>query len=277
MNLVNIEARDLPDAWFQCVYKVLEEGQVFKIDKGSYAGQKRLEFDYITINVKFPNARPLLPQIPSHYGIPNPVDDDYLDKYLPYLMTSAKQEGESYTYGERLTKYVIPQDYLWTVLHDEEANRESVYHTETDLWKNVEIIQRTRSDFDHPYPIYLNQIEYAIWRYKTSGYRNNQVTLQVAHPSDMLIKDPPCLRHIDTRIQDGKLHFFVYFRSWDLWNGLPANLGSIQLLKEYMAENIGVKDGEMIASSKGLHLYDHCFDLAKVLRMKEDMILKNGG
>ena len=273
MNLVSIEARDLPDAWFQSVYKVLEEGKVFTIDKGSYAGQKRLEFDYVTINVKYPGARPLLPQIPSHYGIPNPVDDDYLDKYLPYLMTSVKQEGESYTYGERLIMYMIPRDYLLTVLHDEKKNRESVYHTETDLWKNGEIIQRT----DGGYPIHLNQIEYAIWRYKTSGYRNNQITLQVAHPSDMLIKDPPCLRHIDTRIQDGKLHFFVYFRSWDLWNGFPANLGAVQLLKEYMAENIGVEDGEMIASSKGLHLYDHCFDIAKVLRMKEDMTLKNGG
>jgi len=270
MNLVSIEARDLPDAWFQAVYKVLEEGKVFTIDKGSYAGQKRLEFDYVTINVKFPGTRPLLPQIPSHYGIPNPVDDDYLDKYLPYLMTSVKQEGESYTYGERLTNYVIPQDYLWTVLRDEKANRESVYHTETDLWTNREIIQKIR-DF------YLNQIEYAIWRYKTSGYRNNQITLQVAHPSDMLIKDPPCLRHIDTRIQDRKLHFFVYFRSWDLWNGFPANLGAVQLLKEYMAENIGVEDGEMVASSKGLHLYDHCFGIAKVLRMEEDMTLKNGG
>jgi thymidylate synthase len=35
-----------------------------------------------------------------------------------------------------------------------------------------------------------------------------------------------------------------------------------------MAKEIGVKDGNIIAFSKGLHLYEHCWDLAKmVLRM----------
>ncbi len=234
MNLVNIEARDLPDAWFQCVYKVLEEGQVFKIDKGSYAGQKRLEFDYITINVKYPVVRPLLPQIPSHYGIPNPVDNDYLEEYLPYLMTANKKEDESYTYGQRLT-----------------------------AWG------------DHTGRV-TNQIQEIIEMYKTGGHRTNQACATIAVPPDIHLADPPCLRHIDTRIQEKKLHFFIYFRSWDLWSGFPANLGALQLLKEYMALEIGVEDGEMIASSKGLHLYDHCFDLAKILRMKEDMTLKNG-
>jgi len=123
-------------------------------------------------------------------------------------------------------------------------------------------------------PYLLNQIELLIWTYKNKGYRNNQMVLQVAHPTDMLLQDPPCLRQIDTRIQDGKLHFMVYFRSWDLWGGFPANLGGIQLLKEYCASEIGVEDGEIIATSKGLHIYDYSFDLAKCLRMKDDMKLK---
>ena len=121
---------------------------------------------------------------------------------------------------------------------------------------------------------FLSQIELLIWTYKNKGYRNNQMVLQVAQPNDMLLKDPPCLRHIDTRIQDGKLHFYPYFRSWDLWGGLPANLGGIQLLKEYVASEIGVEDGEIIASSKGLHIYDYSFDLAKCLRMRDNMKLK---
>jgi thymidylate synthase len=100
------------------------------------------------------------------------------------------------------------------------------------------------------------------------------MVLQVAQPDDMLLQDPPCLRHIDTRIQDGKLHFYPYFRSWDLWSGLPANLGGIQLLKEYVASEIGVEDGEIIAASKGLHIYGYSFDLAKSLRTRDDMKLK---
>ena len=75
-------------------------------------------------------------------------------------------------------------------------------------------------------------------------------------PSDIKLDDPPCLRIIDTRVRYGKLHFILYFRSWDLWGGFPSNLGGLQLVKQYMAEEIGVEDGEIIAVSKGLHLYD---------------------
>jgi thymidylate synthase len=94
------------------------------------------------------------------------------------------------------------------------------------------------------------------------------MVLQVAHPSDVTLVDPPCLRSIDTRIQDDTLHFCIYFRSWDLWSGLPANLAGIQNLKEYMASEIGVKDGEMIVESKGLHLYGYAEDLAKLRCLK---------
>ena len=102
LKIAAIEARDLPDAWFQCVYAILDKGYEYTIDRGSYAGQKRLEFDYITIRIRHPGFRPLLPDIPPALGIPNPVADGYLEEYLPYLMTSAKNPGEEYTYGEFL-------------------------------------------------------------------------------------------------------------------------------------------------------------------------------
>ena len=216
MELVFIEARDLPDAWFQCVYQILEKGRTYTIDRGSFKGQERLEFDYVTVHIKFPGTRPLLPDIPPSLGIPNPVAIDYLDQYLPYLMTSAKKEGEEYTYGE----YLEPQ------------------------------------------------IDEVIRMYREEGHGTNQAYMTVGEPRTLYLEDPPCLRGIDTRIKDDKLHFITYFRSWDLWNGFPANLGAIQLLKEYMAENIGVQDGEIIAASKGLHLYDYIWELAKLRTMK---------
>jgi len=265
MNLIEIKARDLEEAWFLSVYKIIDEGSVFTIDRGSYAGQKRLEFDYITLQIKYPGTRPLLPQIPVQYGIPNPVADDYLDDYLPYLMSGELKPDESYTYGQRMTKYKIPGDWNWNF---KDFNK--ILIQEEEVWNNPQII--IKEGFD----VYLNQIELLIWTYKNKGYRNNQMVLQVAHPSDMLLQDPPCLRQIDTRIQDGKLHFFPYFRSWSLWGGFPANLGGLQLLKEYIASEIGVEDGEIIASSKGLHLYDYTFDMAKILSMKNDMELKQG-
>jgi thymidylate synthase len=216
MELVFIKARDLPDAWFQCVYQILDEGRTYTIDRGSFQGQERLEFDYVTVHIKFPGTRPLLPDIPPALGIPNPVANDYLDQYLPYLMTSAKKKGEEYTYGE----YLEPQ------------------------------------------------IEEVIRMYREEGHGTNQAYMTVGNPDTIYLDDPPCLRGIDTRIKDNTLHFITYFRSWDLWNGFPANLGAIQLLKEYMAENIGVEDGEIIAASKGLHLYDYIWELAKLRTMK---------
>lgn len=261
MKPVYIKARDISDAWFQCVYKAIDEGRVFTIDRGSYAGQKRLEFDYITIRIKFPGTKPLLPKIPSQYGMPDPVAADYLDDYLPYLMTGELKPGESYTYGQRLTNYKIPS--AWGNM----PNYKDIFIQDSEVWKSDSRMKVVGND------VFINQIELLIWTYKNKGFRNNQMVLQVAHPSDMMLQDPPCLRAIDTRIQDGKLHFFPYFRSWDLFGGLPANLGGIQLLKEYVAAEIGVEDGEIIASSKGLHLYDYTFDMAKMLAMKEDMEL----
>jgi len=218
MKLEFVEARDLPDAWFQCVCRVLDVGEKYLIDRGSYAGQFRLEFDYVTVHIKYPGQRPLLPDIPPQLGIPNPVADGYLEQYLPYLMTSAKSPTEDYTYGQYL-----------------EA-----------------------------------QIAEVIKMYKENGYNTNQAYMTVGDDMSIYLNDPPCLRGIDTRISGGRLHFIVYFRSWDLWGGFPANLGAIQLLKEYMAGEIGVEDGEIIATSKGLHLYDFTWDLAKLRTCRKE-------
>jgi thymidylate synthase len=261
-NIIEIQARDLYDAWFQCIYKVIDEGNVFKIDEGSYAGSERLEFDHITVQIKYPGSRPLLPKISERWAIPDPVEEGYLNDYLPYLMTGELKEGESYTYGQRICNYPIPPI--------KDMSTKGIYIDDSEIWNNDKIISI------EGYTSFLNQMELLIWTYKNKGFRNNQMVLQVAHPSDMVLQDPPCLRHIDTRIQDGKLHFFPYFRSWDLWGGFPANLGALQLMKEYIAMEIGVEDGEIIASSKGLHLYKHVFDIAKIISIREEVELNYG-
>ncbi|KKN66561.1 hypothetical protein LCGC14_0470300 [marine sediment metagenome] len=251
MNLEFIESTTLPDAWFQCIDRILESGRKYTIDRGSYEGQQRLEFDYITVHIKYPGVRPLLPDIPPHLGIPNPVADGYLEEYLPYLMTSTKKEGEDYTYGERLAGW----NYF------EFPNTKSF----TD---SIEVITLSGLS-DYLDFIEIDQISEVINMYKEDGHRTNQACMSVSAPSDISLKDPPCLRTIDTRISDGHLHFVVYFRSWDLYSGFPANLGAIQLLKEYMSAEIGVDDGEIIASSKGLHLYDYAWKLAELRAGKE--------
>ncbi|KKM18339.1 hypothetical protein LCGC14_1666680 [marine sediment metagenome] len=261
MKTVNIKATTLSDAWFQAVYKCLEVGRDFTIDRGSYKGDKRLEFDHITIQIQEPWHEPLLPKIPETYNLPDPVEEGYVDEYLPYLMTGEIAEGESYTYGSRLNKAHINNDWIEKEYRENELKE--ILIQEHEVWKNKNII-----GFDEEWDSILSQVELLIWTYKNKGVRNNQMVLQVAQPDDMLLQDPPCLRHIDTRIQDDKLHFFPYFRSWDLWGGFPANLAAIELMKQYIAGEIGVGNGQIIAASKGLHLYSYVWELAEIIRGK---------
>lgn len=209
MKVSHVQARDLAEAWFLCLREVMTHGFEYQIERGSYQGQSRKELDFITVHVSEPAMRPLIPSVPA--GVPAPSTMEYVESYLPYLMTSHVAEGEQYTYGQ----------YLET------------------------------------------QIAKVIKMYKESGFNTNQAFMTVGEPATLDLPDPPCLRSIDTRVRYNKLHFICYFRSWDLWGGFPSNLAAIQLLKEYMASEIGAEDGEMIISTKGLHLYDYSWELAK--------------
>jgi len=210
VNISVIEARDLSEARFLCLGKTLTEGHQYQIDRGSYCGQRRKELDFVVVQVRNPGTRPLVPDVPQ--GVPPPSTMEYIESYLPYLMTAHKAEEEQYTYGQ----YLEPQ------------------------------------------------IAEVIRMYKGDGYNTNQAFMAVGDAQSIDLSDPPCLRGIDTRIRDNQLHFFTYFRSWDLWAGFPSNLAAIQLLKEYMSSEIGVADGELIAISKGLHLYQYAWDLARI-------------
>ena len=246
-----VEARDLPDAWFQLVDLCYKEGRDYRVAEGSYANaQFRRELDYVTVHIRQPWQAPLLPEVNPGLGIPNPVPEgmDYVERYLPYILTSKKEPGEQYTYGERLFGPTHQLDPLG------DYNRKA-----------------------------SSQVDEVIAKF-SRGFGNNQACMTIAQPSDIHLTDPPCLRQIDCRIyQPGnhdesgelsgkdaqpddtrRLHFVIYFRSWDLWGGFPANLAALVHLQEYMAGQIGVEPGEFICSSKGLHLYDMYWELARI-------------
>ena len=209
MKISVVEARDLSEAWFLCLRKTLVDGYKYKIERGSYAGQHRKELDLVVVQISNPGTRPLTPDVPT--GVPAPTTMEYIENYLPYLMTAHRAEGEQYTYGQYLER----------------------------------------------------QIAEVIRMYKEDGFNTNQAFMAVGDGQSIFLSDPPCLRGIDTRVRYGKLHYIAYFRSWDLWAGFPSNLAAIQLLKEYMASEIVVGDGELIAISKGLHLYEYTWELAR--------------
>lgn len=126
---------------------------------------------------------------------------------------------------------------------------------------------------DYTYGMYLEeQIEKVIDMYRKYGFGTNQACMSSCDSNSLNLSNPPCLRQIDTRIypDEKKLHFILYFRSWDLWGGFPTNLSGLQLLKEYMSSEIGVDPGETIAISKGMHLYEYVWDLARARVGKVD-------
>jgi len=261
-KIVNIKATTLDDCWFQLVYNIIENGRDFKIDQGSFAGSVRKEFDFIVAQITMPWIRdevtglPRIPKIPEHMNIPAPVSDDYLNNYAGYILGADVSEDESYTYGQRINKEPVSKE-----ISDNMVVKNKIYRK----FSGSKVLEDIVYDKDK----FLSQVDLAIEVYREHP-RTNQMVLQVAKPTDMLLLDPPCLRHIDTRVQDGKLHFYPYFRSWDLWSGFPANVAGISMLQEHMAYEIGVKQGEMICASKGLHLYDYSVDFAKARCMFVD-------
>ena len=123
----------------------------------------------------------------------------------------------------------------------------------------------------------VDQVEEAVKRYLEEK-RDRQVTCVIRLPEDIkktLVEnkkhEPPCLSLIDTEILDGKLHLTCYFRSWDAYAGLPANIAGLQLFNEaFVSEinrrgNLLLKPGKLIFHSKNCHIYQRQFKLVKEL------------
>jgi thymidylate synthase len=215
---VKISAFDCPDAWFQALNRIWNDGDVFEVGYGSEISEtKKLN---LTIEIAHPENRPLVSD-------KAPCDMKYIQWYaLTYLWCGEKQD-ETYTYGSRL--------------------REPV-----------------------------DQIEEAVKRYLEER-RDRQVTLVVRLPDDIKKfrgkerHEPPCLSLIDTEILDNQLNLTCYFRSWDAYAGLPANIAGLQLFNEALVSeintrgNLSLETGKLIFHSKNCHIYQRQNKLVKEL------------
>lgn len=128
----------------------------------------------------------------------------------------------------------------------------------------------------------VDQVEEAVNRY-VEEKRDRQVTFVIRLPQDIQKQvdkrkhEPPCLSLIDTEISDNQLHLTCYFRSWDAYAGLPANIAGIQLFNEALVSEInkrgkmGVRTGKLIFHSKNCHIYGRQFKMVEdVLKPGED-------
>jgi len=122
----------------------------------------------------------------------------------------------------------------------------------------------------------VDQIEEAVQRYLTEQ-GDRQVTLVIRQPIDIKKTinnrkhEPPCLSLIDTEMHNNKMHLTCYFRSWDAYAALPANIAGIQLFNEaFVSEinrrgNLNLETGKLIFHSKNCHIYERQFKIVEEL------------
>ncbi len=255
-----LEARDLDDAWFQAVDLAMTKGRRYKITKGSNEGIDRLEIA-VDINILYPGLGHICPIMPEGSNVSPPTTPEDIEEYWAvYIMSAEKAENEHYSYGEDL--HWIRD---WVVDH----------YKKYGFGNNHGFMTVGR-----PETVYFYDRDIGYEEIITIFNPETKEIIRKRHISNDWNKNPEnkpssqCLRGIDTWIDEDGLNFSVIFRSWDLWGGFPVNLGGLQMLKKYMADEIGVKDGMMHVSCPKLHIYEHTWLMALMRLRKDASILK---
>jgi thymidylate synthase len=231
-----LKAKTISDAWFQLIYNIFDNSYTQKIQKGSFEKEQyRLQYPGLAIFIEHPD-QDMVPVIPPALGIPSPTDMEYIENYFAnYLMDPQLSENETYRYSSRI---------------------------------------------HYPMPKGGTQLERAIAMLKETPL-TNQAAIEIATPEDFDVcigndgkLDPPCLRLLDFKVIPEKdnlvLTVSCYFRSWDLWAGLPTNLGGIELLKKYVVDETKLENGPMYAYSAGAHIYGYQEEIERLRTLRKN-------
>jgi thymidylate synthase len=229
-----LKAKTIADAWFQIIYNIFDHSYTQEIQRGSFEKEQyRLQYPGLAVFIEHPE-QDIIPVIPPALGIPAPTDMNYIEDYFAnYLMNPELTENETYRYSSRI---------------------------------------------HHPMPKGGTQLERAIEMLKETPL-TNQAVVEIGTPEDYDVcygkdgnLDPPCLRLLDFKAvpegDDMILTLSCYFRSWDLWAGFPSNLGGLELLKQYVAEETGLGSGPLYAYTAGGHIYGYQEELARLRTLK---------
>lgn len=253
------EATDLNDAWFRAIELAMTKGRRYKITKGSNEGIDRLEIA-VDINILYPGLGSLFPIMPGGLNVPPPTTQEDIEEYFAVqIMSKERAENEHYTYGEDLY-----WSHQWVIDH----------YKKYGFGNNHGYMTIGRPETVHFYDLDVDYEEKIVVKERVTGkiIRERIITNEWnKNPKNK--PSSQCLRGVDTWIDEDGLNFSVVFRSWDLWGGFPVNLGGLQLLKKYMADEVGVKDGIMHVSCPKLHIYEHTWLVALMRLRKNEAIL----
>jgi thymidylate synthase len=228
-----IDAINLNEAYFMLLSQCWEHGIKYEITEGSNKGGYRLELPFAAGFIHNPHMRPLAPTMPI--SVPPTTTDDKIQEYfINYLMDSTLSTNEEYRYSTWINKKM----------------------------ENWEADEKSLS------PKMESQLDWCIRHFKEKGHGNNHCHITIGEPGGQFVYDQtytndtnrrtsPCLRGIDIKIKNDQIILGVMFRSWDLYAGFPENMGGFALLNQYIAEQVGAKEGPLTFASQGLHCYDY--------------------
>lgn len=236
MKHIKINAFDIPDSWFKTLTAIWNEGEIFNVGHGSEETDTK-KLD-VTIEIEHPENRPLVHE-------KAPCDMKYVSGYaLEYLWSGECSEDEVYTYGSRLNKPVNQIKHIIDAILENPNNRQ------------LTMVIRVPEDA-------------VMYRYETVMVDFLPVTVKKKH-------EPPCLSLIDIEVLNGKINMTFYFRSWDAYGGLPANIAGLFLFMESFVNEINERGnknyqtGKMIFHSKNCHIYERQYKLVdELLNPKE--------
>lgn len=265
-------ATTLDDFYFRAVMDELRYGELNPVEEGSHAGEVRLEFPNFLGCIKNPTSKPFAPQ--AREGIPVIADEERIEKYFnEYILDGALNPNEHYRYSSWING--IPKLYSY-----KKAEEIGLFGGDN---KTIPL--------EHngiPRGTNFSQLEWCANHFGKKGYGTNHCYITVGCAEGLKRYDWPydpnkdessrgsteCLRGISLKIRRGnKLDVTTIWRSWDLYEGLPMNLGGFAHFMEYTCDLINsvkkdsqpeVEPGRLYAQSDGLHIYDHSLDLAKI-------------
>jgi thymidylate synthase len=239
MDPLFIDEFTIDGAWHSILFN-MEKAYKQQIDAGSFQGSNRIQLPFLAGWIRRPATRPLAVQIPEGLGISPPTTEEDIEEYfVNYLMNPEKEDNEEYKYAE---------------------------------WINEKLINIKKTD--PPY-IYISVINWIIQHFKEKGFGTNHCCLTIGDNHYLTNYDEsppgstPCLKFIDFKINGNKLILFAGLRSWDIWSGFPVNIGGLQLLSEYVAQELGIDSGPLAFASAGAHLYDYQMQVYKQRTYKE--------
>lgn len=124
------------------------------------------------------------------------------------------------------------------------------------LSTRVKSRRSNRKDENYTYKDFIEKEIYSLKNMLETN--SDQVCKTIYKPNSWQGIYNGCLENIECRIQaKTKLHFIAYFAYGDIWEDFITNVGALQLLKEWIAYELGIKDGTLAVIWKDACIYEY--------------------